>query len=297
MNDNAKALIALMTTIVFWASAFVGIRIGLMCYSPGGLALLRFLVASVFMALIYVRLPHRTRLTKRETLRAIIAGVTGLGIYNIALNFGEQSVDAGTSSFIVAQAPVLTTLLAVIVLREPITRIGILGLCVSILGVCLIAFGQIHHFAGFNRGLLYVLLAVLMSASYVTAQKPLLKKIHPIEMSAYAIWIGALMMLVFTPAMLHDVVRAPWRATLDVIYLGIFPGAIAYVTWSYGLSKIPANKAVSFMYVMPLIATLMGWLLLGEIPTTLSILGGLVAIAGMVMINMQEAIIYRLKAL
>ena len=74
-------------------------------------------------------------------------------------------------------------------------------------------------------------------------------------------------------------------ATLAVVYLGIFPAAIAYVLWNYALSRMPATLLSSFLYLSPVIASFIAWVWLGEVPALLTILGGAIAIVGVILVQ------------
>lgn len=274
-----KTKAALTVTIILWASAFVGIRAGLKGYSPGGLALFRLLIASVCMSFIYWRWPNKANFQRVDIFLILLFGAIGLGAYNIFLNYGEISVSSGIASFIISQSPLITLVLSVFFLKEQFNIFMLIGILISIFGVGLISLGE-HNGYQFDKGVIYVLLSALISGLYSVMQKPFLKKYHSIDVTVLIIWGGTLSLIFYFPNLIHDMHTASLNATLAVIYLGIFPAAVAYMAWSYALSQIPASRCATFLYFMPIVATLLGWLCLGEVPAWLSLTGGIIALAG-----------------
>lgn len=287
-NSRIKIAIALTIVILTWSSAFVGIRAGLKGYHPGSMALLRYLIASVCMFILYLKTAKNKKITRKEAFLLLMLGLFGFAIYNVTLNYGEISVPAGIASFIVSLIPVFVIILAILFLNEKLRRMQWLGVAVSLIGVIIIAIGESEG-AHFDFGVVFNLIAALSGAIYVILQKPLLRKFNPIEITTYAIWSGSFFMMIYAPQMFHDIAHAPLAATASVIYLGIFPAALGYVCWSYVLANFPASKASTFLYTMPLVATLLGWLLLSEIPTFMSLLGGGIALMGAIIVNKKYA--------
>ncbi len=276
---SVKNKLALATTIIFWSSAFVGIRAGLESYSPGGLAALRFLIASACMLIVYLFFPLKSVIQNKDKILLLLIGGFGFGCYNITLNYGELAVPSGIASFIVSQSPIITMIVAVLFLGEGLSFYMIAGTLVSAVGVGLIMLSGEQHF-NFQIGIVYLFLATIVSGFYSVLQKPFLKKYQAIEVAAYIIWGATLALVVYLPNMVHEIKHASWHATWSVIYLGIFPAAIGAITWSYALKEIPASQAVTFLYFMPIMATLIGWLWLGETLTHLALLGGIIALVG-----------------
>lgn len=277
----------LSIAIILWASAFVGIRIGLKGYTPGTLAIFRFLIVSIIMIPLYFRYRTSPTLNWKEYLTIFLIGFFGVGIYHLALNFGELTVSAGLACFIIGTGPIFASLLAFFILKEKLTLRGWVGIGISFIGIMIIAFDQGGTVA-FNIGTLCILISSLTSGLYSVLSKLLLKKVNAIELVSLVVWSGTISLLIFLPGLPAVLIHASLLSTLSVVYLGIFPGAIAYITWSIALAKLPVAKASSFLYAMPILSTLLGWALLNEKVALFSLAGGFLAMAGSFIVQSQK---------
>ena len=270
-------------TIFFWASAFAGIRAGLEFYGPGHVALLRLGIASLVLGIyaVAVRMP----LPDLKDLPAIaLAGFLAFTVYHTSLSFGEVTVSAGPASLLVNTAPIFTALLATAFLGERLKVLGWAGMIISFCGAALIALGEGQGFAP-APGAFIILLAAVSVSIYLIIQRPYLRKYGALNFTAYALWAGTLFTLVFLPGLVSELEAAPPEVTLAMVYLGVFPTAVAYVTYAYVNSVMPASRAVSFLYLVPALAFLIAWVWLGEVPGILSVVGGGIVLSGVILVN------------
>ncbi|KTD73966.1 DMT family transporter [Legionella tucsonensis] len=279
-----KVSCVVTVAIVLWASAFVGIRIGLAAYSPGALALLRFMIASLCMLIIYYSLGIKKRVAWKDRLQLLLTGMAGIGIYNICLNYGELSVSAGIASFILGLMPVLTVILSLIFLQEKLARGVWVGIIISILGLALLAIDN-NSEPGMQQGILAILVSALMGAILTIIQKQFVSVYHPVAIIAWVMWGGTLLLSVFFPDMLQQIQVADFQTTAAVVYMGIFPAALAYLAWAYVLKYLPASNASIMLYALPIVSTFMGFLLLDEQPSLLSLVGCCITLAGAFIAN------------
>jgi len=278
-----RGWLALLVCVTLWGSGFIGIRVALAAYSPSHLALLRFLAASatilVYALIAGVRLPAR-----KDVPFILMMGFVSISVYHVALNAGERTVTGGAASMLVASSPIFAALLARVALNERLRVWGWIGIAISFVGVSLIAIGEgggVH----FNRGAFLVLISALSTGISVVLQKHYLKTYNVTDFSTHLILAGTLFLLVFLPGLATEIRRAPLKPTLAVVYLGVFPAAIAYLTWGYVLKRIPASIAASSFYTIPIFAIFLGWVVLREVPGALAILGGGLAFVGVMLVS------------
>ncbi|MCE5203912.1 MAG: DMT family transporter [Actinomycetia bacterium] len=276
---EARTLASVTIALVLWASAFAGIKAGLTGFGPGELALLRFGTASLVLLaygfLTRMRMPRRA-----DVGRLLAAGLFGITAYHLCLNFGETNVSASAASLIIASGPVFTAILAHMKLGERLTWWGWLGIAIAFSGVAVLTLGGSGGGLAFEPAAILVLAAAMSTAIYFVISKPLLDRYGALEFTSYCIWFGTLPMLVFLPGLVAQLPSASSSAISSALYLGVFPGAIAYVLYSHTLSKLPASIASSFLYVQPVTATVIAWLWIHEVPTLPTLVGGALALVG-----------------
>jgi drug/metabolite transporter (DMT)-like permease/GNAT superfamily N-acetyltransferase len=285
-RNDPKAVAAALASLFVWSSAFAGISVVVGPgggYGPGQAALLRFLVASATMGVVAVA--TRMRLPKRADLpRIALAALFGITIYHLCFTFGETRVSAGAAALIIASGPIWTALMAVFFLGERFNRWGWTGVALAFSGVVAIAFGAGGGFH-FEPMALVVLLASVSTAIYFVIGKKPLKTYSSLEFTSYVIWIGVLPMLFFLPGLIHQLPLAPASSTWTIVFLGIFPGALAYFLWSYALARMPASRTASFLYAQPVLAMLVAWGWQHVIPAPVALAGGALALAGVVVVQ------------
>lgn len=270
---------AVIITVVLWASAFVGIRAVGPSFSPGPLTLGRLAIAAVVLGVVV--LPKLRRLPRGRQWWPITAyGVMWFGGYNIALNAAEHVLDAGTAALLINVNPILVAVLAGVVLKEGFPRWLIIGSLVAFSGVAVIALGSGQQSTADVAGVLLCLLAAALAAVSVIIQKPVLRKFPAGQATWFGIMVGLLCCLPFSGQLAGELQVAPLQATAGLIYLGVFPTAIAFTTWAYALSLIDAGKLAATTYLVPATTVLISWLVLGEVPTVWGLVGGAVCLAG-----------------
>jgi len=204
--------------------------------------------------------------------------------YQLLLNAGERVVPAGTASLLVATAPVYASVLAMMFLGEHPGRRWWAGSAVALAGTALIA---VSHGLAFGAAALVVLAAAVLQGIFHTAGKPLLARYTPVEVTAYAMWAGAVFILPWAGSLLRALPQAgaPGMGTAigAAVFLGVAPSAVGFVLWAYALARMDVGRVTISLYLVPAAAIVISLVWLGQVPGPVELAGGAIALAGVVL--------------
>jgi drug/metabolite transporter (DMT)-like permease len=271
--------VAIIVTVLAWASAFIVIRGTATFFTGGALALGRLLVGSVLLSLAMIGRKW-VRPTGRELLLVGAFGITWFGAYNVVLNIAERTLDAGTTAMVVNTGPILIALGAGWILREGIPKWLAIGGAVAFVGVVFIGIGTGGAGLGSGIGVVWALVAAITYAAGVLFQKPALRRLPPAQVTWLGCVVGTVACLPFTGELVAGLAAAPARAILGVVYLGAVPTALAFSTWAYALARMPAGQLGISTYVVPPLAIVLGFIVFAEVPAPLAIAGGAICLVG-----------------
>jgi len=287
---TAPVIAAIVVTVLAWASAFIVIRGTAPYFEGGALALARLAVGAALLSLLLIG-KRWVAPTRTEWLLIAGFGVVWFGGYNVALNIAEKTLDAGTTAMIVNIGPILIALGAGVFLREGIPKWLAVGAGVAFVGVVLIGVGTSGGDSlGDGTGVVWALVAAVTYAAGVLMQKPALKRLPAAQVTWLGCGIGLVACLPFSGQLVADLQTAPPAAIAGAVYLGAVPTALAFSTWAYALSRMPAGQLGVTTYIVPPLAILLGFAVFAEVPAVTAIVGGAVCLVGVALSRRRPAL-------
>lgn len=283
-STDRLALGAALLTVVLWASAFVGIRAVAPDISPGPLAFGRLLLGFVVLGAV-VRARGHTLPRGRDLVLVAACGVLWFAIYSVALNTAENLVDAGTAAMLVNVGPILIAIFGWLFLREGLPPRLLAGCAIAFGGAVVIGLATTGGAGGGRDALTGIALCLVAAAAYaggVTLQKAALARVSAPSVTWLGCGVGALVTAPFAPQLVTELGAAPPESAAWLVYLGLFPTAIAFTTWAFALARTKAGRLGATTYLVPPVAILLSWGLLGEVPPLLAIVGGAACIGGVI---------------
>ncbi|HHC6088818.1 TPA: DMT family transporter [Staphylococcus aureus] len=270
-------------TIILWGSAFPMIKIALNDFSAESLSAFRLILATIIL-LPFVIIKKLPTPELRDIPVIFILGFCGFVIYHTALNFGETLISAGISGILVSTTPIFSSALAYIFLKEHFSKWNWLSSLVAFIGISIISISKDDYTTINVLGVFIILLASFSESLYFTFQKKYIEKYGFIAFTLYTIMASSPFMLIFIPEIINDIHGATFTSIVSVLYLAIFPTIIPYVLLAYIVKSVGVSDATMSLYLTPIVS-LLSYLLLDELPTTLAIIGGIITLLGVSLSN------------
>jgi drug/metabolite transporter (DMT)-like permease len=278
------AYAAMLFNIIAWGMSWVSVRTVLTELDAGQVGALRYLIASAVMLPVWL---YRGRpLPDKSDLGLVtLLGLFGFCLYNLGINFGEKTVDAGTGSLLISFQPILVIVIGVLLRREVVSLVAWIGILISMAGVIMTAIGGSAGLT-LNFGTILILGAALSSAIQTLINKALTKRYHALDVTTWAIWIGTLGLLPFSHDLPEAVRNLSTNGLIHLVFLGVVPAALCYTLFAWVLTRVPIATAMSSVYAIPVFSLIFGWSMLGEQPTALTLIGGFVTIVGVAWVQL-----------
>ena len=284
---GASTALAGVLMVLTWGSSSVATKVGMGGYDPGQLTLLRFLITAGVMILF--ALATRMRLPERRDILPLIGlGLIGISITQFTFTYGMVNVDPGTAMFLVSTVPVMTAVIARFTLGERLTIAGWSGIGLTVVGTTVLVLGK-GQGVDYTRGALILLFGAFTEAWYYILQKPFLRRYSGVEVSTWALIAATLPMLVFLPGLGGQVASASIEETGAVVYVALGAGVVGYACMAIVNSRLAASVAAVLMAGLPPVALVTAWIWIGDVPAMVSILGGAMSLAGMLLVTLRGA--------
>jgi len=287
VTNSVKSALFAMTTVFIWSSAFPLTKVATEYIEPNALGLLRCTIASVMLLIIgkicRIRLPQKWS----HTGLFLISGGLGFSLYMISFNSGMLTLSSAIGSLVIATVPVLTAVGATVLYKEKIKTIGWISIGTAFAGVCVLLLwgGEVT----IGEGIAWIWCAAFVFCAYNLMNRKLLSMgYNAIEWVTSSMIAGALWLLPFAGDAITQASAAPASSLAVVLYLGIMPSATAYLLWSKAFSLVEKTSEVTnYQFTTPLISTVLGFIILGEVPGISTLVGGIIIVASIVVFGIK----------
>ena len=266
-----------------WGCGFFFGKIALREMNVGAMVFFRFAFASLI--LLPVLLTHKPTFDRKEWGTLLLASFLGIPVQFLLQFYGLSITTVSHASLMVGTMPVILAVGAALFAHERMDRIGWIAIAASTLGAALIALGARHGGAGKATlaGDLVVVLSLCIALGWILLNKSLMQRHSAIVVTAYGTFAGTLMLMIVVPIFwglptIHVSPKA-WAASAAA---GVLCTATTTLLWNWGLTQVPASQAGILLNMEPLIGSLLGVLVLGDILGPTAWLGGLLILAAAV---------------
>lgn len=274
----------LILTAIFWGGTFIAGRIVAREMEPFTAAFLRFAIASIFLLGITWKIEGKfPGISWQSFILLTLLGLSGIASYNFFFFSGLKTIPAGRAAVIIANNPILISILSVIIFKEKITLIRVAGIFCSVSGaVIAISRGNLQDLSGqLGIGEFYIFMCVLSWVTYSLLGKTVMGKVSPLISVTYSSLIGTILLIIpsVREGLAEKIFLFSGESWLGVIYLGFFGTVLGFLWYYQGIKSIGPMKASIFINFVPISALFLSYILLRE-PLNITLFFGTAMVVG-----------------
>ena len=284
----------MLIAVVCWGASFTWIKMALETLPPAGLAAARFGIAA--LVLLCIVLPIR-RLRDQVLSRALwgrflAIGLVGTFLPNIFQNYGMLHLSASLSGVVQGAGPIYTAIIASLLLHERFGQRKIIGSTAAFAGTFLLSLGSNGSGSTSAIGLALIVGSSIAYAFYTVAlRKSILEKVHPMALLTGTAVAGTMPLLAFAAA----TEPTGWVAGLSaseaglLLILALVPTVLAYSCYVGALGRMEASRAAAFIFLVPVVALLLGRIYLGDSLSSMQLACCAAIIGGVIVAEIERA--------
>jgi drug/metabolite transporter (DMT)-like permease len=290
MTKQTKAYIALIFICIVWGTTYLGIRMAVMHYPAFLFAAIRQVASAAIILCIGLAISRQVDLSRSNLVNQAIVGFLLITVGNGLVTWGERSVPSGIAALICSLMPLVSVIASLVIYKEEkVNTFIVVGMIIGFAGVGLIFKDDVSGIT--NKAYLIGILATLVATSSWAIGSIINKKrksgVNPIFNSGLQVLFGGLFLFAFSPGVddysemnfMHPEVLWP------MVYLVIFGSVLAYTAYMYALKELPVGIVSLYAYVNPLVAVLLGYVVLNEPLTWVTGLSFVSIVTGVYLVN------------
>lgn len=282
VTERYLPYLSLVTATLLWSSSFIALKVAFRVYDPMFVIFGRMIVATLFI-LLFLKPLRNLRYRKGDLKYLAFMGLCEPGLYFIFEALAVENTSASQAGMITGTLPLIVGIVAWIYLKEQMNALIFSGFILAIVGIILLTVSSEVTENAPNPlfGNFMEFLAMITATGYIITMKKLSNRYSSLFLTTFQALIGTLfyLPLLFLPTTQLPTVLNPVSA-FAIVYLGVFVTFGAYGSYNYGVSKIPASQATSFINLIPIFTLIMGVLILDDRLTPIQYIAVAIVFAG-----------------
>ncbi len=279
-----QAVIHLLVIYLVWGSTYLAIRVGVRDgsgFPPFFLGGSRALTASLILFAWNIFKGSRLRLTKQEILPLVLSGLALWLGGNGFIMVGEKFVDSSLAALIIAGAPLITALIESVLDKKPLSPVLLGFILIGIAGIAVLSVPNFRSGVQTDIfGTVMILLGSLCWSIGTLIQSRKKLSLAPTVNSAYQMLFGGVAFIIVALLLREPLPTPRLDAWLAWGYLVVFGSIIAFTSYVKVLHLLPTKIVMTYSYINPIVALILGYLILSEPITVWTIAGTILVLLG-----------------